>query len=164
MGYKLAGFNHLGGVEIDPKVAANYKRNLHPQLLYVEDIRQFNERQDLPSDLYDLDLLDGSPPCSTFSTAGSREDAWGKRKQFKEGQQVQTLDDLVFVYCDTIKKLMPSIEIFDGGLGTARHLKRCLEERGILSTKETAGTVRIENSLDDEKIIELSRKLLYDEN
>ena len=72
MGYKLAGFNHLGGVEIDPKVAANYKRNLHPQLLYVEDIRQFNERQDLPSDLYDLDLLDGSPPCSTFSTAGSR--------------------------------------------------------------------------------------------
>lgn len=120
MGYKLAGFNHLGGVEIDPKVAANYKRNLHPQLLYVEDIRQFNERQDLPSDLYDLDLLDGSPPCSTFSTAGSREDAWGKRKQFKEGQQVQTLDDLVFVYCDTIKKLMPKVCLLENVSGLVK--------------------------------------------
>lgn len=109
MGYKLAGYNHLGGVELDPSIAAIYKQNHHPKHLYIEDIRDFNKRTDLPAELYQLDILDGSPPCSTFSTAGSREKAWGKEKQFAEGQKMQRLDDLVFVYCETIEKLKPKV-------------------------------------------------------
>ena len=109
MGYKLAGYHHLGGVELDPSIAAIYKQNHHPEHLYIEDIRDFNKRTDLPEELYQLDILDGSPPCSTFSTAGSREKAWGKTKQFAEGQKLQRLDDLVFVYCETIEKLKPKV-------------------------------------------------------
>ena len=120
MGYKLAGYNHLGGVEIDPNIAEIYRRNHHPQYLYVEDLRQFNERTDLPDELYQLDLLDGSPPCSTFSMAGSREKAWGKEKKFAEGQKLQTLDDLVFVYCDTIAKLKPKTFILENVSGLAK--------------------------------------------
>jgi DNA (cytosine-5)-methyltransferase 1 len=95
MGYKLAGFNHLGGVEIDSKVAAVYQANHEPKYLFNEDIRLFVKRNDIPEELYNLDILDGSPPCSSFSMAGSREKAWGKEKQFREGQAMQTLDDLV---------------------------------------------------------------------
>ena len=120
MGYKLAGYNHLGGVELDPKVAAVYKANHHPQMLYVEDIRDFNKRDDLPAELYQLDLLDGSPPCSTFSTAGSREKAWGKEKHFAEGQKLQRLDDLVFVYCDTIAKLKPKVCLLENVSGLVK--------------------------------------------
>lgn len=117
MGYKLAGFEHLGGVEIDPPIADVYKENHKPKYLFVEDIRAFNDRSDLPQELYDLDILDGSPPCSTFSMAGSREKAWGKEKHFREGQAVQVLDDLVFVYCDTIIKLMPKVFILENVKG-----------------------------------------------
>ena len=117
MGYKLAGYHHLGGVEIDPAVAATYKLNHHPEYLYIEDIREFNNRTDLPAELYQLDILDGSPPCSTFSMAGSREKAWGKRKQFAEGQKLQRLDDLVFVFCDTILKLKPKVFILENVKG-----------------------------------------------
>lgn len=117
MGYKLAGFEHLGGVEIDKQVADVYRTNHNPKYLYNEDIREFNKRTDLPQELYELDLLDGSPPCSTFSMAGSREKAWGKEKQFREGQSVQTLDDLVFVYCDTIIKLQPKTFILENVKG-----------------------------------------------
>lgn len=117
MGYKLAGYHHLGGVEIDPRVAEIYRTNHLPELLYVEDLRVFNKRTDLPDELYQLDLLDGSPPCSTFSMAGSREDAWGKKKQFAEGQAVQTLDDLVFVYCETILKLQPKCFLLENVKG-----------------------------------------------
>ena len=117
MGYKLAGYDHLGGVEIDPKVADVYRENHKPKHLYVEDIRLFNQRQDLPQELYDLDLLDGSPPCSTFSMAGSREGAWGKKKVFREGQAKQTLDDLVFVYVDTIAKLKPKVCLLENVKG-----------------------------------------------
>jgi DNA (cytosine-5)-methyltransferase 1 len=120
MGYKLAGYDHLGGVELDPKVAATYKANHHPRFLYVEDIRDFNKREDLPAELYQLDLLDGSPPCSTFSMAGSREKAWGKEKHFAEGQKLQRLDDLVFVYCDTIAKLNPKVCILENVSGLVK--------------------------------------------
>lgn len=117
MGYKLAGFEHLGGVEIDPRMAEIYTKNHNPKHFYLEDIRDFNQRKDLPKELYELDILDGSPPCTTFSMAGKRESGWGKEKYFKEGQKKQTLDDLVFVYCDTIAKLRPKVAILENVSG-----------------------------------------------
>lgn len=117
MGYKLAGFHHIGGVEIDKKVAECYRINHNPKYLFNEDIREFNKRGDLPDELYNLDLLDGSPPCSSFSMAGNREKDWGKEKQFAEGQALQTLDDLVFTYCDTIIKLQPKAFLLENVKG-----------------------------------------------
>lgn len=113
MGYKLAGFSHLGGVEIDPRMARLYIINHSPKYFYIEDIRQFNQREDLPHELYNLDLLDGSPPCTTFSIAGKREAGWGTHKFFREGQTSQTLDDLVYVYCNTVAKLRPKVAILE---------------------------------------------------
>ena len=117
MGYKLAGFNHLGGVEIDTPIADIYKTNHNPKHLYTLDIREFNKLENLPTELFNLDILDGSPPCSTFSMAGSREKAWGKEKVFREGQAKQSLDDLVFVYCDTIIKLQPKVFLLENVKG-----------------------------------------------
>ncbi len=117
MGYKLAGYHHWGGVEIDPKVAEVYRANHDPKYLFVEDIRAFNQRQDLPPELFDLDLLDGSPPCSSFSMAGNRDKDWGKKKQFREGQELQRLDDLVFKYIETIGKLRPKVALLENVKG-----------------------------------------------
>ena len=83
MGYKLAGFNHLGGVEIDLKMGSIYQTNHNPEHFYLQDIRVFNTREDLPPELYSLDILDGSPPCSSFSMAGNREKDCGKEKNFR---------------------------------------------------------------------------------
>lgn len=120
MGYRLAGFRHLGGVEIDPHIAQIYVNNHHPSHLYIEDLRAFNRRTNLPPELYALDVLDGSPPCSTFSLAGKREKAWGRKKVFREGQARQTLDDLVFVYCATIEKLKPKVAILENVSGIVK--------------------------------------------
>lgn len=117
MGYKLAGFNHLGGVEIDKKVAEVYQANHRPKYLYNEDIRLFVKRNDLPEELYGLDLLDGSPPCSSFSMAGNREKDWGKEKIFREGQALQTLDDLFFDYIALAKKLQPKVVLAENVKG-----------------------------------------------
>jgi len=117
MGYKLAGFDHLGGVEIDPEVADVYKENHNPKYLFIEDIRKFAERNDLPDELYHLDILDGSPPCSSFSMAGNREKDWGKTKVFREGQAEQRLDDLFFDYIKLAKKLQPKIVIAENVKG-----------------------------------------------
>ncbi len=117
MGYKLAGFEHLGGVEIDPPIADVYQANHNPKYLFVEDIRDFANRLDFPEDLYNLDILDGSPPCSSFSMAGNREKDWGKTKVFREGQAEQRLDDLFFDYIRLAKKLQPKVVIAENVKG-----------------------------------------------
>jgi DNA (cytosine-5)-methyltransferase 1 len=117
MGYKLAGFNHLGGVEIDPQVADVYKANHNPKYLFTEDIRGFADRATFPDELYNLDILDGSPPCSSFSMAGNREKDWGKEKVFREGQAKQRLDDLFFDYIRLAKKLQPKVIIAENVKG-----------------------------------------------
>ena len=118
MGYKLAGFEHLGGVEFTEHYSKVYKKNHKPKYFYLEDIREFNKRNDLPDELYNLDLLDGSPPCAAFSTAGAREKNWGKVKEYEGKQQVK--DDLVFVYCDTIEKLKPKVFLLENVSGLAK--------------------------------------------
>lgn len=113
MGYKLCGCDVIGCNEIDPDMNEVYVLNHNPKYNFLEDIRDFNKREDLPEELYNLDILDGSPPCSTFSMAGQREDAWGVEKEFREGQKKQTLDDLLFIFIETVAKLKPKVAIME---------------------------------------------------
>lgn len=113
LGYKLAGCDVIGCCEIDKRINDIYVRNNNPKYNYVEDIRDFNKREDLPEELFNLDILDGSPPCSTFSMSGLREEAWGKEKKFREGQKKQVLDDLPFVFIDTVAKLRPKVVLLE---------------------------------------------------
>ena len=119
MGYKLAGFEVLGGVEIDPQMMAVYKTNHNPKHPYLMGVEEFNKipNDQLPKELFELDILDGSPPCSSFSMAGSREKGWGEKKMFREGQALQVLDDLFFHFIETAKKLQPKVVIAENVKG-----------------------------------------------
>jgi DNA (cytosine-5)-methyltransferase 1 len=117
MGYKLAGFDVLGCNEIDSKMIEAYKANHNPKYAYLEPIQTFKLRTDLPDELYHLDILDGSPPCSSFSMSGNREKDWGKDKVFKEGQAQQVLDTLFFDFIDLAKKLQPKVVIAENVKG-----------------------------------------------
>lgn len=117
MGYKLAGFDVLGCNEIDPKMIEAYKVNHNPKYAYLEPIQTFKLRKDLPKELYELDILDGSPPCSSFSMAGNREKDWGKDKVFREGQAMQVLDTLFFDFIDLAKELQPKIVVAENVKG-----------------------------------------------
>ena len=115
MGYKLAGCDVIGCVEIDPKMNEVYVKNHNPKHNFLMDIRDFNKmpNEELPEELFNLDILDGSPPCTTFSLCGEREESWGKQKKFREGQAEQTLDDLSFVFIETVAKLKPKVVIME---------------------------------------------------
>ena len=120
MGYKRAGYEVVGCVEIDPAINRIYCANLHPRHNYLMDLRAFNELKELPDELYRLDILDGSPPCSTFSMCGKREAGWGVEKQFREGQAKQTLDDLFFVYLETVERLKPKVCVAENVTGLVK--------------------------------------------
>lgn len=116
MGYKRAGCSIVAANDIDPEMAWHYKRNLNPPNYFLCPIRDLLTA-DLPPDLFELDILDGSPPCSTFSMAGSREKAWGKDKHFREGQAKQVLSDLFFDYLDLVERLKPRVAIAENVKG-----------------------------------------------
>lgn len=110
MGYKLAGYEVLGANDIDPEMAQVYQTNHKPKHFYLKPIGELVEqfrRDGVPDYLSGLDLLDGSPPCSSFSTSGNRDSDWGKKKMFREGQAHQVLDDLFFDYLNLLEILQP---------------------------------------------------------
>lgn len=116
MGYKLAGCSIVAANDIDPEMAWHYKHNLNPPLYYLCPIRDLLTA-DLPPELFNLDILDGSPPCSTFSMAGDREKSWGKDKHFREGQAKQVLSDLFFDFLDLAGRLRPKVVIAENVKG-----------------------------------------------
>ena len=76
LGYRMAGFRVVYANEFIPEARKTYKAN-HPNS-YLDD----SDIRDLTPELLleragvkrgELDIFDGSPPCSAFSTAGSRE-------------------------------------------------------------------------------------------
>lgn len=107
MGYKLAGYDVIAANDIDPQMKRIYVENHHPKQFFLCPIKDLLDRDDLP----EVDVLDGSPPCSTFSMAGSREKAWGVEKKFREGQAKQELDKLFFDYLDLVEKMRPKVAI-----------------------------------------------------
>lgn len=117
MGYKLAGFDVIGCNEIDHRMMFTYCKNHNPRFPFLEPIQTFKDKQDLPPELFNLDILDGSPPCSTFSMAGSREEAWGKMKKFREGQAEQVLDTLFFDFIQLAKRLQPKVVVAENVKG-----------------------------------------------
>ena len=138
MGYKLAGFDVIGCNEIDPKMMEAYIANHNPKYPFLEPIQTFKNRTDLPKELYELDILDGSPPCSSFSMAGNRDKDWGKEKMFREGQAKQVLDTLFFDFIDLAKELQPKVVIAENveGLMMAEAIKYV---RKIYDEFEAAG-------------------------
>lgn len=117
MGYKLAGFNVIGNCEIDKKINEIYVKNFNPIYNYCMGIQKMNKLKGLPEELFNLDILDGSPPCSTFSLAGEREKNWGKNKKFREGQTSQILDDLFFEFIKLADLLKPKIIVAENVKG-----------------------------------------------
>ena len=114
----MAGYEVIGCNEIDKRQMEIYLHNLKPKYSYLEDIRTFRLREDLPKELFELDILDSSFPCSLFSSANLKaDDKKGKEVKFREGQVSQTLDDLAFETIHLVDKLKPKICVFENVKG-----------------------------------------------
>ena len=116
MGYKMAGFDVVAANDIDKEMRWHYERNHSPTFYFECPVKELVEGH-MPDELYDIDVLDGSPPCSAFSTSGLRERVWGKEKLFREGQQKQILDDLFFDFLDFADRIRPKIIIAENVKG-----------------------------------------------
>jgi len=118
-GHKMAGIDIKYANEFIPVARETYEANHVKSFCDGSDIRKVK-----PSDVLKLlgikkghlPFLDGSPPCSAFSTAGTREDGWGEAKDYSEGVK-QRVDDLFFEFCRELKGLKPWVFVAENVTG-----------------------------------------------
>lgn len=78
-GYRLAGANILLINEFVEEAISTYQANFPDTKVLVDDIKKYSSDDFLEMagiKVGELDLLDGSPPCSAFSLAGKRDKGW----------------------------------------------------------------------------------------
>jgi DNA (cytosine-5)-methyltransferase 1 len=121
-GYRLAGGKILAINEFVEEAQNTYRENYPNTLIIPGDIKKlsgkdFLEKINLKPG--ELDILDGSPPCSAFSMAGSvshgkgntHADAFGKTKQYSDIKGVENVEDLFFEFLRVAKEIKPKVII-----------------------------------------------------
>jgi len=148
-GYRLAGGKVLAINEFVEEAIKTYSMNFPDTKIIFEDIKNISGKDLLDScgmKIGELDILDGSPPCSAFSVAGKREKNWkgatkyesdayfdfetgesvsdGDGIQVKDGmkkysddQVVEAIEDLFLEYIRIAKEIQPKVIIAENVKG-----------------------------------------------
>lgn len=118
LGYRMAGYRVVWANEFVRAAQATYRANHPNSFLDPRDIRLIHPAEILAQiglQAGDLDVLDGSPPCDSFSTVGKREKTWGKAKSYHG--HIQRTDDLFFEYIRLLQGLQPKVFIAENVSG-----------------------------------------------
>src|SRR5262245_49373152 len=110
LGYRMAGYRILWANEFSPAVAASYRAN-HDSFLDPRDIRKITADEilvQIGKKKGEIDLLDGSPPCQAFSTAGKRQRGWGKERRYAHGAS-QKNEELFSEFIRLVRGLLPRV-------------------------------------------------------
>jgi len=121
LGFKMAGYRVLWASEFIPAAAEVYRANHPDTILDTQDIRKVQPQAILKAiglKAGELDALEGSPPCASFSTAGKREKHWGKAKKYSD--TVQRVDDLFFEYVRLLDGLKPRVFVAENVSGLVK--------------------------------------------
>ena len=121
-GYRLAGGKILAVNEFVPEAQNTYKENYPDTTIVPGDIKKLTGTflmEQAGIKVGELDLLDGSPPCSAFSMAGSvshgegrtHADAFGKKKKYSDIEGVENVEDLFFEFLRVAKDIKPKVII-----------------------------------------------------
>lgn len=110
LGYKMAGFRVLWANEFIPAAQDTYRANHPDTILDPRDIREIRPEDVLEAigkERGELDLLDGSPPCASFSSSGKREKGWGRVREYSGTKQ--RTDDLFDHYIRMVDGIRPKV-------------------------------------------------------
>lgn len=110
LGYKLAGCKVLLALDWEEMATKTYEMNHPGTIVWQKNIRQVTGDMILDAiglKKGQLDIFDGSPPCTPFSTSGKGSEGWHKSYKHAGDSQEQRSDDLFFEYIRLIGEIMP---------------------------------------------------------
>ncbi len=101
LGFKLAGFNIVGGVEWDKAAMETHSKNFKTKFEYCGDIKNISDDK-IKEELNGVDVIIGGPPCQGFSSANRYE---------KEADDPR--NKLFFEYLRFVKILKPKAFVIE---------------------------------------------------
>ena len=127
-GYRLAGGKILCVNEFVEEAQNTYRENYPDTPILPGDIKQLSGKDFLDIaglEVGELDILDGSPPCSAFSVAGKlshskdgkHSDGWGQTKNYSDGKMVENIEDLFFEFLRVANDIRPKVIIAENVKG-----------------------------------------------
>lgn len=72
LGFQMAGFNIIGGIEWDKAAMETHKNNFKSKFEFCGDIKNVNDDV-INKEFKDVDVIIGGPPCQGFSCANRHE-------------------------------------------------------------------------------------------
>jgi DNA (cytosine-5)-methyltransferase 1 len=157
-GYRLAGGKILAVNEFVEEAQNTYRENYPDTVIVPGDIKKLTGTylmEQAGVKISELDILDGSPPCSAFSMAGSishgggntHADAFNKTKQYSDIKGVENVEDLFFEFLRVAKDIKPKVIIGENVEGlTMGEAKEYFHK--IQNTFEEIGYLIVANVLD----------------
>tara|TARA_R110000772_G_scaffold233274_1_gene344850 strand:+ start:1058 stop:2140 length:1083 start_codon:yes stop_codon:yes gene_type:complete len=121
LGLEMAGYDVLWANEFIEAARDTYRANHPGVILSGDDVRNVSGGSILEAiglKRGELDLFEGSPPCASFSTAGSIDKGWGRVKSYSDSEQRS--DDLFFEYSRLVKELYPKVFIAENVSGLVK--------------------------------------------
>lgn len=119
LGLRQAGIDVLWANEFVAEAAKTYAANAPSHtILSTKDIRQITGNEILEAinlDVGELDIFEGSPPCSSFSTSGKREASWGVVKKYSDTRQ--RVDDLFDEWLRVASEIRPKAMLAENVVG-----------------------------------------------
>ena len=127
-GYRLAGGKILCVNEFVEEAQKTYHENYPDTPILPGDIKELTGKDFLDAagiGVGELDILDGSPPCSAFSVAGvlshgaggKHSDGWGKTKLYSDGKMVENIEDLFFEFLRIAEYIKPKVIVAENVAG-----------------------------------------------
>lgn len=119
-GYRLAGGDVLLINEFVESAVQTYSANFPDTKVLVDDIKKYTAQDFLDMAGIakgELDILDGSPPCSAFSVAGKREKGWGKEKSYSDGKMQVAIEDLFYEFIRIAEGIQPKVIVAENVKG-----------------------------------------------
>jgi len=165
-GYRLAGGKVLVINEFVEEAQKTYAENYPDTVILPGDIKELNGKDFLDAagvGVGEIDILDGSPPCSAFSVAGKlshniheeeridlfgnvtiekvagkHSDGWGQTKNYSDGKSVTNIEDLFFEFLRVAEEIKPKVIVAENVKGlTIGEAKEYFNK--ILNTFEKIG-------------------------
>ena len=132
LGYQWAGFRELLAIEWDANAVATFQLNFPDVPVWQRDICEVTADEILSTcnlSVGELDVLDGSPPCQGFSTAGKR-------------QVMDPRNDLFKQYVRLIEGLQPRVFVMENVSGMVKGSMKGLFKEIMLQLKGTGYQVK----------------------
>ena len=135
-GYRLAGGDILLINEFVEAAIETYSANFPDTKVLVDDIKNYSSQDFLDMagiKKGELDILDGSPPCSAFSLSAPathrQEKGWDKQKKYSDDKMQVAIEDLFYEFIRIAEGIQPKVIVAENVKGIT--IGRAIEKLNV---------------------------------